>query len=80
MNYVVNNLVIKVKAKLIKCYENSDFGISKLDEETMISLHSIFELVFKLFNLIMNYTMYNFLEFQNNGSNELDLPTFVKLL
>jgi len=31
VNYVVISLVIEVKAKLIKCYEISDFGISKLD-------------------------------------------------
>jgi hypothetical protein len=77
MNYVINSLVIEIKAKLVKSYEISNFGISKLDEWTlhMISLHSICELVFRLLSLIMIYTMYNFLEFQSNGSNELDLPS-----
>ncbi len=77
MNYVVISLVIEIKAKLVKCYEISDFGISKLDEWTihMISLHSICKLVFRLLSLIMNYTMYNFLEFQSNGSNDSDLPS-----
>jgi len=32
MNYVVISSVIKVKTKLVKCYEISDFGVSKLDE------------------------------------------------
>jgi hypothetical protein len=77
VNYVVISLVIEIKAKLVKCYEISDFGISKLDEWTihMISLHSICKLVFRLLSLIMNYTMYNFLEFQSNGSNDSDLPS-----
>jgi len=76
MNYVVSSLVIEIKAKLVKSYEISNFGIFNLDEWTihMICLHSICEFVFRLLSLIMIYTMYNFLEFQSNGSNELDLP------